>query len=132
MSRLPLNENSLLRIGALGLALMMMSTISLANDSDRITQLENELKQLKQRLSNLEKPPGTAVTSPKPIASTDGWKNLSNWRSVRKGMNPDEVRSVLGEPATVRATGPMTRWGYSNGGYVQFWDERLDGWNEPR
>ena len=56
----------------------------------------------------------------------------SNLRFLKNGIKPFEDRSVLGEPATVRATGPMTRWGYSNGGYVQFWDERLDGWNEPR
>ena len=132
MSRLPLNENSLLRIGALCLALMMMSSISLAHDSDRITQLENELKQLKQRLSNLEKPPGTAVTSPKPIASADGWKSLANWRSIKKDMRIDEVRLLLGEPASVRAAGPLTYWSFPNQGTVNFYDEKLNGWNEPR
>jgi hypothetical protein len=132
MSNHHFNVSTLRRFGVIGLAMLTLATTSLANDSDRITQLESEVQQLKQRLNNLEKPNGAAITSSKPLASTDGWKNLANWRSVKKGMSQDEVRSVLGEPATVRASGPIIEWIYSNRGNVTFYQERLDGWMEPR
>jgi len=132
MSNHHFNVSTLRRFGVIGLAMLTLATTSLANDSDRITQLENEVQQLKQRLSTLEKLPGSAITSLKPIIFTDGWKNISNWRSVKKGMSQDEVRSVLGEPAIVRASGPFIKWSYSNRGSVDFYEERLDGWSEPR
>jgi hypothetical protein len=132
MSKHHFNVSTLRRFGVIGLAMLTLATTSLANDSDRITQLENEVQQLKQRLSNLEKPNGAAITSSKPLASTDGWKNIANWRSMKKGMSQDEVRSVLGEPAIVRASGPFIKWSYSNRGSVDFYEERLDGWSEPR
>ena len=132
MSNHHFNVSTLRRFGVIGLAMLTLATTSLANDSYRITQLESEVQQLKQRLNNLEKPNGAAITSSKPLASTDGWKNLANWRSVKKGMSQDEVRSVLGEPATVRASGPIIEWIYSNRGNVTFYQERLDGWMEPR
>ena len=126
------NVSTLCRVGVIGLVLLTGATTSQANDSNRITQLENEVQQLKQRLSNLEKSPGASVTSAKPITFTDGWKSLANWRSLKKGMSQDEVRTVLGEPATVRASGPIVEWIYVNRGNVTFYQERLDGWMEPR
>ena len=47
-------------------------------------------------------------------------------------MSYDDVRGVLGEPATIRASGVVTFWGYANRGTVTYYDDRLDGWNEPR
>ncbi|MDH4377349.1 MAG: hypothetical protein QE494_13720 [Ramlibacter sp.] len=109
-----------------------LATHSFASESDRITQLEIEVQQLKQRLSSLERPPVSGVASPKPLASSEGWRQLANWRSLKKGMSHAEVRSLLGEPQTVSASGPFTDWSYSNRGDIRFVREKLDGWTEPR
>ncbi|MBU3713082.1 MAG: hypothetical protein FGM21_15005 [Limnohabitans sp.] len=125
------NLNTRIRHGAIGLALLTGATIAQANDSDRITSLEKEVQELKLRLANLEGSQATG-SRPKIVASKDGWKSLENWRSVSKGMSPDAVRSVLGEPMTVRASGAFTDWSYSNQGSVTFHEEKLYGWREPR
>ena len=132
MSHRQFKVNSLLRVGAIGLALMTLSTISLADDSDRIKALEKEVQELKLRLSNLEAPQASPNNRSKAVATKDGWKSLVNWRSLKKGMSQDEVRSVMDEPATVRASGALTFWYYPNRGNVTFYEERLDGWTEPR
>lgn len=84
------------------------------------------------RLSNLELTQPAASSRPKVVETKDGWKYVANWRSLKKGMNPDEVRSVLGEPEKVRASGSFTHWNYPNRGSITFYEERLDGWAEPR
>jgi hypothetical protein len=125
--------NKSIRHACMAVLLMLGSaTHSFASDSDRITQLEIEVQQLKQRLSSLERPPGSAVASPRPLASSEGWKQIANWRSLKKGMSQEVVRSLLGEPQTVRASGHVTFWSYSNRGGVDFVSEKLDGWAEPR
>jgi hypothetical protein len=124
--------NTLISLCAVGLALLTGATTAIANDSDRISLLEKEVQALKLRLANLESPQSTPSNRPRVVATKDGWKSLANWRSLKKGMNPDEVRSVLDEPANVRASGPLTDWNYSNRGTVTFYEERLHGWTEPR
>ena len=124
--------NTLISLCAVGLALLTGATTAIANDSDRISLHEKEVQALKLRLANLESPQSTPSNRPRVVATKDGWKSLANWRSLKKGMNPDEVRSVLDEPANVRASGPLTDWNYSNRGTVTFYEERLHGWTEPR
>lgn len=126
------NLYSLIWLGAIGLALLTAATSTLANDGDRITLLEKEVQELKQRLANLEEPQPVTGNRQKTVATKDGWKSVENWRSVSKGMMPDNVRSILGEPATVRASGPFTDWGYPNRGSVTFYEEKVYGWREPR
>ena len=111
--------------------LWTLSFGSLASDSDRITQLEKEVQELKNRLTTLESPVNKAIVQ-KSTVTNDGWKNLANWRSLKKGSSYDEVRTILGEPEKVRASGPLTFWSYSNRGEVTFYEDRLNGWNEPR
>ena len=111
--------------------LLTLSFGSLASDSDRITQLEKEVKELKNRLTTLESPVNKAIVQ-KSTVTNDGWKNLANWRSLKKGSSYEEVRTILGEPEKVRASGPLTFWSYSNRGEVTFYEDRLNGWNEPR
>jgi hypothetical protein len=125
--------NKSIRHACMAVLLMLGSaTHSFASESDRITQLEIEVQQLKQRLSSLERLPAGAVASPRPLASSEGWKQLANWRSLKKGMGPGDVRSLMGEPQTVRASGSLTIWTYANRGDVTFYREKLDGWDEPR
>ena len=111
--------------------LLTLSFGSMASDSDRITQLEKEVQELKARLTNLESPVNKVVIQ-KTTVMSDGWKNLANWRSLKKGSNYDEVRAILGEPEKVSASGSLTYWYYSKRGDVTFYKDKLDGWNEPR
>lgn len=123
---------SVLRLGFRTSLFLLVALNAQANDSDRITTLEKEVQELKIRLTNLETPLASSSSRSKPIASKDGWKSLANWRSVKKGMSTDEVRAVLGEPESVRVAGPLTYWSFPNRGIVTFFDEQLNGWNEPR
>ncbi len=102
-----------------------------ASDADRITQLEKEVQELKTRLTTLESPVNKAIVQ-KSTATNDGWKNLANWRLLKKGASFDDVRVTLGEPEKVRASGPFTYWSYSNRSEATFMDDRLYGWSEPR
>ncbi len=83
-------------------------------------------------MANLESNQSTPSNRPRVVATKDGWKFLLNWRSLKKGMNPDEVRSVLDVPGNVRASGAFTIWNYSNRRTVTLYEERIGGWIEPR
>ena len=113
-------------------ALLSLATASssYASDSDRITLLEKEVQELKLRLLRLESTQADTGKPYKPVASSDGWKNLANWRSLKKGMSFDEVRGTLGEPARVQG-GNFTFWYYLNRGTVTFYEDKLHGWTEP-
>jgi hypothetical protein len=104
---------------------------SQARDNDRLDLLENEIKDLKARLSNLEKYEQNKSATSKPTASNDGWKSLANWRTLKRGMSYQEIRSLLGEPIRVDG-GFFTRWFYQNRGYVVFYEDKVDSWQEPR
>lgn len=123
---------STLKLSVVGIVALTAAFSSFASDSDRIVQLEKEVLELKLRLTNLEAPQKKSVINQRMAASNDGWKSLANWRSLKKGMSYDDVRGVLGEPATIRASGVLTFWGYANRGTVTYFDDRLDGWSEPR
>jgi hypothetical protein len=101
-----------------------------AHDSQRLDQLENEIRELKQRISALESPRRGSRDSSLPITPGDGWKTVDNWRKLRRGMRPIEVRRVLGEAHRVEG-GYFTRWFYQNDGVVTFANEELNEWKEP-
>lgn len=122
---------SLMKSSIIGFALVLAATASMANDPDRITALEKEVQELKSRLSQLEVPQATNSKRPTVSVTNEGWKYLANWRSLKKGMSPDEVRAVLGEPANIRA-GAFTYWQYSGDGRVTFLKDAVYGWDEPR
>ena len=111
--------------------LATFSISSFASDSDRITQLEKEVQELKIRLTNLESPSNKPQTSQRYSNLSDGWKNIANWRMLKKGMSYDDVRGTLGEPIRIDG-GNFTYWTYSNRGSVTFYNDRLDSWTEPR
>jgi len=50
----------------------------------------------------------------KTTVTSDGWKNLANWRSLKKASSYDEVRAMLGEHEKVSASDRFTEWKYSN------------------
>jgi len=122
---------SVLKISAVAVLLSVAALDAQASDGDRITLLEKEVRELKQRVQRLESPQADTGKQHKPLASIDGWKSLANWRLLKKGMSYDDVRATLGEPARVRG-GNITFWYYANRGDVTFYEDRLDSWTEPR
>jgi hypothetical protein len=111
--------------------LLTFSSAAMSSDSDRITQLEKEVQDLKIRLTSLELPPNKTNANNKPTVSAEGWKNLANWRSLKNGMTYDEVRATLGEPARI-AGGNIAFWYYPNRSDVTFYQDRVHSWSEPR
>lgn len=110
-------------------ALLFTATPALANDSDRISALEKDVQALKQRLQTFES--SVLPKSTPQVVGADGWKNLANWRNLKRGMSYEEARVTLGEPHSVDG-GNFTYWFYSNQGSVCFYKDRLDSWTEPR
>jgi hypothetical protein len=116
---------------AIACLVFVTTSNSLAQDVDRITQLEREVQDLKNRISRLESSQAGAKPNARTVPSGEGWKNLANWRSLQTGMTYDEVRSILGEPARI-AGGEIAFWFYGNRGSVDFYQHRLKSWTEPR
>jgi hypothetical protein len=102
-----------------------------AQDNNRINQLEQEIHSIKLRLTKLESVQGIQSDSQKPVASSDGWKSVANWRQLIIGMTPADARKLLGEPQRVDG-GTVTYWYYPNRGYISFYEGKLDRWQEPR
>ncbi len=120
---------SIRKRGLVGI-LMLAAMNSFAGDSERITQLEKEIQELKTRLSRLESPQGVSSAPQKQVASAEGWKSLSNWRALKTGMLPNQVRQILGEPQKVDG-GVVAEWLYPNRGAVRFLNDELRSWREP-
>jgi outer membrane protein assembly factor BamE (lipoprotein component of BamABCDE complex) len=110
--------------------LLTLSFGSMANDGDRITQLEKEVQELKTRLTTLESPVNKAIVQ-KSTVTNDGWKSLASWRSLKNGMSYDEVRAILGEPFRIKG-GDIAFWYYENRGDVTFYEHKVKSWSEPR
>jgi hypothetical protein len=55
----------------------------------------------------------------------------SPWRQLAKGMSPNEVHALLGEPDRIEA-GPFDDWMWKSGGRVTFMDGEVHRWSEPR
>lgn len=98
----------------------------------RIDQLERRTTVLERRLGELESLIKTEPTRAQPVPTSSRWRDLPNWRRLRRGMKMDEVRALLGEPEQVDG-GYVTvwYWDYPGGPNVRFVDDRLDGWSEP-
>lgn len=115
----------------IGVVALTISLSAYPADSDRIAQLEKEVQDLKVRITNLEGSQNNTSSSQKIVSPNDGWKRLANWRTLKKGMSFDEVRAILGEPGRIQG-GSVTFWTYPDRASVTFYNDRLDGWTEPR
>jgi hypothetical protein len=38
------------------------------------------------------------------------WRDVANWRQLKKGMKMDQVKDLLGEPDKVMASATLTLW----------------------
>lgn len=93
----------------------------------RIEQLERRVREL-ETLIKTEQPRAAA-----PVASSGNARDLANWRRLRKGMTPDEVRSVLGEPERIDTMTYRSIWHYADYAAVNFdgSSKKVEGWSEP-
>ena len=119
--------NKLIIVGLLSLVALN----SHANDGERISALEKEINEIKLRLAKVESLVTNSGGVPLPAATKNGWKSLSNWRSLKTGMNQDEVKRLLGEPHRI-VGGDVSFWYYSNGASVTFMSDKTYSWSEPR
>lgn len=119
---------------AIGLLFSATTFNSYAQDGDRADRLEREIQEIKLRLTNLESSRATLNAKQDPVMLGDGWKSLANWRQLKNGMSPSDVRTLLGEPSRIRG-GELAEWFYQSdqtGGYVRFMSDKLFMWNEPK
>ena len=104
---------------------------SYAHDSERLEQLEQDLQETKERLSELESTLKNTSKDKAVVKTNDGWKYVSNWRMLKQGMSYDDVRNILGEPQRIRG-GSVATWYYKNKSEVTFLSNSLHSWQEPR
>jgi hypothetical protein len=96
----------------------------------RIELLERANTDLERRVRELEAIIQSEPSRGRPIPTSTKWQDLANWRQLRQGMKPDQVRALLGEPERVEG-GDFTFWRWANA-YVIFYSGKLDSWSEPR
>ena len=96
----------------------------------RIELLERKNTGLEQRVRDLEAIIRREPSRDQHVAGSGDWRDISNWRRLRRGMKPDQVRALLGEPERVEG-GDFTYWHWANA-YVLFYSGKLDRWSEPQ
>ena len=119
---------SIIALLFLSLAVVFSSN---AQDTDRIGQLEKEVKVLRARISALEALLSNHGNAKELVPSGDGWKSVANWRKLLTDMSPSDVRRLLGEPERIDG-GSVAWWYYPNGGRVTFLSDRASQWVEPK
>jgi hypothetical protein len=71
----------------------------------------------------------------RPVQRPSGlnWRDVTLWRKLARGMSPDRVREILGEPGKIDEGSALTfwYWGYPAGGEVRFSSGKVEGWSEP-
>lgn len=112
--------------------LFLTTPIIYANDGERISDLEKQVNEVRLRLARIESLLVNQGGSQLPLTTNkDGWRLLSSWRTLKTGMPPNDVKSILGEPHRVKG-GDVAFWYYSNGSSVTFISDKLHSWTEPR
>jgi len=103
----------------------------------RIDLLERTTIELERRVGGLEALIKSEASRDRSVPASPKWRDLQNWRRLRRGMTMDEVRALLGEPERVEALGGVAtywRWESGGGARVEFdgHSSTLNGWSEPR
>ena len=118
---------------SLCLGALVSDTASAQSLEERIRELERRVGQLEQQI---QQQPASGGLSHKEIpARAAAWRNIENWRALRRGMTEDDVRSILGKPHKVDAGSFLILWyyDYPGGGSVRFSTSNslLEAWTEP-
>lgn len=116
-----------------GFLLLALTGNAYGQDSDRIDQLERQVQELELRLAEIEALFEDSSELIEVLPAEEGWQSLSNWRQLSRGMSPDEVQYLLGEPLRVQG-GRFTTWFYDdtrNGSKVVFESNKVYKWEEP-
>src|SRR5262245_43801809 len=93
---------------------------------DRVRDLERRVQQLEKQSAQQS---ASAPSRSQIAGGQERWKQVENWRSLKRGMTEADVRSLLGEPYKVQATGRFTVWTYEPSGEVLFSPEgRVGAW----
>ena len=100
----------------------------------RVRALEKEITELAAEVQRLERQLAARRRATPPATGEEGWRELRNWRSLRKGMSRFEVMQLLGEPGKVSTYYAFERWEYPDalGGRVNFDSSgSVVGWRPP-
>ena len=131
MTNLKTLFNPVLKAGIVAFLTLAATFNSFASDTDRINLLEREVGELKQRMSNFESVQAIKKTHQNPVVSSEGWRQITNWRLLKSGFSPKDVRELLGEPTRIDG-GNVAFWTYPNRGEVTFLREQVQQWREPQ
>jgi len=113
-------------LGSLFILSAVLATPVFAQDlNKKVKELEQKLARLEQRIAQLE---GIILQLQKNqaksvVGSPDRWKDKASWRLLKKGMNKDDVRQILGEPPKIVANihyGDIWYYPDVQGGNVSF------------
>jgi len=105
---------------------------SAPSDAD-MQALRAELAALRARVEILEKDmaSGVAINPARKVAPLPGGAtNSKNWKLLAKGMEPDRVTEILGEPERRKSIRKHENWYYPNG-KVTFYLRRLKSFDTP-
>ena len=109
------------------------------NTIKKINDLEQKVNNLEIKLNNIED--GKSKTIPELIVNqqqnTNQEKYLDkmNWRKLKRGMSPSQVREILGEPKSIEVDMVITFYKYDCYPIcIMSFDkrEKLLAWQEPR
>ena len=100
----------------------------------RVRALEKQVVELADEVQRLERELAAQPGATPPATRGEGWRELRNWRSLRKGMSRFDVMKLLGEPGKVSDYYSFERWEYPDalGGRVNFDSSgSAVGWRPP-
>ncbi len=101
----------------------------------RLSELEQTVQQLQQRISTLETKPGQSSPEASVVLRPGNSNEIRNWRQLRKGMSEQDVERLLGSAGKVDVS-EYTIWWYYNypgGGSVMFdaQSRKVKVWQKP-
>jgi len=107
----------------------LSSNMSYAHDNERINKLEEQVEELKAMLAIIVL--SSSNTEESKYSGNEKWFSKENWRKLKTGILPEDVRHLLGEPEKING-GDISTWYYSNSGSVHFYQGKVDRWSEPK
>ncbi|MGB5200898.1 MAG: hypothetical protein WBN68_05870 [Sedimenticolaceae bacterium] len=111
-----------------------------ASDRQLIESLQQEVRELRERVERLEAEKQQPATAPLPLVAQPlppaepvpgGWHTASNWGLLKKGQTDEEVAEILGEPDNRRTVRKFELWEYGDG-IARFYLRRLKSWEMPQ